>query len=146
MAILEKRVGLGLSGQDLFVNVAGGVRLTEPAADLGISLAVASSFSGAGAAHGHPDLRRSGPHRGDPGSERPGSAPQGGHKLGFRRALLALRQKERLGDYPVDPPGVETLAAAIRRPFPSEGIGWQCPPYTPRDQIFSLKAMAQPAL
>ena len=44
VAILEKRVGLALGGQDLFVNVAGGVRLTEPAADLGIALAVASSF------------------------------------------------------------------------------------------------------
>jgi DNA repair protein RadA/Sms len=44
LAVLEKREGLRLSSHDVFVNVAGGVRLTEPAVDLGILVAVASSF------------------------------------------------------------------------------------------------------
>jgi len=44
MAVLEKRVGLVLQNQDAYVNVAGGVRLDEPAIDLGIVMAVASSF------------------------------------------------------------------------------------------------------
>ncbi len=44
LAVLEKREGLRLSSHDVFVNVAGGVRLTEPAVDLGILTAVASSF------------------------------------------------------------------------------------------------------
>ncbi len=44
MAVLEKRGGLNLSGSDLFVNVAGGMRVDEPAADLGVALAIASSF------------------------------------------------------------------------------------------------------
>ena len=44
VAILEKKMGLQLTGQDIFVNVAGGVRLDEPAADLGALVAVASSF------------------------------------------------------------------------------------------------------
>ncbi|SNB47634.1 DNA repair protein RadA [Geobacter sp. DSM 9736] len=43
VAVLEKKVGLSLGGQDIFVNVAGGVRLNEPSADLGIVAAVASS-------------------------------------------------------------------------------------------------------
>jgi DNA repair protein RadA/Sms len=43
VAVLEKKVGLNLGGQDIFLNVAGGVRLSEPAADLGMALAVASS-------------------------------------------------------------------------------------------------------
>lgn len=43
VAVLEKKVGLSLAGQDIFLNVAGGVRLNEPAADLGMALAVASS-------------------------------------------------------------------------------------------------------
>ena len=43
VAVLEKKVGLHLSGQDIFLNVAGGVRISEPAADLGMILAVASS-------------------------------------------------------------------------------------------------------
>jgi len=44
MAVLEKRVGLNLSTQDAYVNVIGGIRIDEPAADLGVALAIASSF------------------------------------------------------------------------------------------------------
>ena len=44
VAVLEKRLGMPLSTCDVFVNVAGGVRVTEPAADLGIVAAVASSY------------------------------------------------------------------------------------------------------
>jgi len=43
VAVLEKKVGLHLSGQDIFLNAAGGVRLNEPSADLGIVAVVASS-------------------------------------------------------------------------------------------------------
>ncbi len=44
MAVLEKRVGLLLQNQDAFLNVAGGVKLDEPAVDLAIAICVASSF------------------------------------------------------------------------------------------------------
>ena len=44
LAVLEKRAGLHFSDRDVFVNVAGGVRLDEPAADLAIALALVSSF------------------------------------------------------------------------------------------------------
>jgi DNA repair protein RadA/Sms len=44
VAVMEKKMGLQLLGQDIFVNVAGGVRIDEPAVDLGIVAAVASSF------------------------------------------------------------------------------------------------------
>jgi DNA repair protein RadA/Sms len=43
LAVLEKRVGVRLANHDVFVNVAGGVRLDEPAVDLGVLMAVASS-------------------------------------------------------------------------------------------------------
>ena len=43
IAILEKKVELALAGQDIFLNVAGGVRLDEPAVDLGVIAALASS-------------------------------------------------------------------------------------------------------
>ncbi|MBA7605640.1 DNA repair protein RadA [subsurface metagenome] len=42
-AVLTKRVGLKLGNQDIIVNVTGGLRIGEPAADLGIALAIASS-------------------------------------------------------------------------------------------------------
>ena len=43
LAVLEKRAGLNLLGEDVFVNVAGGMTIDEPAADLGVIAAVASS-------------------------------------------------------------------------------------------------------
>lgn len=44
LAVLEKRAGLHFADRDVFVNVAGGVRLDEPAADMAVALALASSF------------------------------------------------------------------------------------------------------
>lgn len=44
VAVLEKRIGLRLEDQDVFLNVVGGVRLEDPAADLAVALAVASAF------------------------------------------------------------------------------------------------------
>jgi DNA repair protein RadA/Sms len=119
VAILEKRVGLALGGQDLYVNVAGGVRLTEPALDLGVALALASSF-----------LDQPVPadtlifgEVGLTGEIRAVSSPEvrlkEGHKLGFARVLLAQRQQEHLGQFPgLELLGVDTLAAAIRSLFP----------------------------
>ncbi len=44
MAVLEKRVGLKLANCDAYINIAGGIRMSEPAIDLGIVLAIVSSY------------------------------------------------------------------------------------------------------
>ncbi|MGI6112886.1 MAG: DNA repair protein RadA [Mahellales bacterium] len=44
MAVLEKRIGMALQNQDAYVNVVGGIRLSEPALDLGVISAISSSF------------------------------------------------------------------------------------------------------
>jgi DNA repair protein RadA/Sms len=44
LAVLEKRAGLSLANQDVFINLAGGVRIDEPATDLAIAIAIASNF------------------------------------------------------------------------------------------------------
>jgi len=44
LAVLERRAGLQLGTHDVYASVAGGLRVTEPAADLGVALAIASSF------------------------------------------------------------------------------------------------------
>jgi DNA repair protein RadA/Sms len=44
IAMLEKRVGFHLIGDDVFVNIAGGLEVDEPAADLGVVASIASSF------------------------------------------------------------------------------------------------------
>ena len=45
LAVLEKRAGLRIGNQDIYINIAGGLRVDEPAADLGIVVALASSLS-----------------------------------------------------------------------------------------------------
>lgn len=44
MAVLEKRLGMALGNSDAYVNIAGGIRMNEPAIDLGIVMAIVSSF------------------------------------------------------------------------------------------------------
>src|SRR5437588_12479982 len=44
IAMLEKRIGMQLLGDDVFVNIAGGLEVDEPAVDLGLVSAIASSF------------------------------------------------------------------------------------------------------
>src|SRR5204862_352780 len=75
LAVLEKRLGFPLQSQDVFVNVAGGARVTEPASDLGIAIAAASSYLDRPAL-----LGRHGRHRG------PGTRAGAGHRRGRRRS------------------------------------------------------------
>jgi len=51
VAVLSKRMGLRLHDQDVFVNVVGGLRISEPAADLSVAIAIASSFRDRPVAH-----------------------------------------------------------------------------------------------
>jgi len=44
MAVLEKRIGLSMSNYDAYVNIAGGIKMNEPAIDLGIVMALVSSY------------------------------------------------------------------------------------------------------
>jgi len=46
IAVLQKRAGLNLGNQDVFINVTGGIKVKEPAVDLAVALAIASSFRG----------------------------------------------------------------------------------------------------
>jgi DNA repair protein RadA/Sms len=91
IAVLEKRAGLSLAGADVFVNVAGGIRLEEPAADLALALALASSFRDRPLP---PDLVAIG-EVGLGGELRP--VPQierrmgEARRLGFRRAIVPKR-------------------------------------------------------
>ena len=44
VAVLEKRMGIRLENEDIFINVVGGIRIEDPAADLGVGIAIASAF------------------------------------------------------------------------------------------------------
>jgi len=116
LAILEKRIGLVLGDQDVYLNLAGGIRVVEPAADLPIALALCSSFRGAPfdprtAVFGEVGLT---------GEVRAVSSPEArvreAGKLGFDRCILPRGNLGRL--QPDDGPeliGVSSLEEAIDR-------------------------------
>ncbi len=82
VAVLEKVCGLRLGSHDVFINVAGGVRVTEPAVDLGIVSAMASSF-----------LDRTI----DPGTVVFGEVGLTGEVRGIHQMELRIREAERMG-------------------------------------------------
>ena len=106
LAVLAQRAGCDCLGSDVFVNVAGGVRLAEPAIDLGVACAIASSARGRAVdpqtvVFGEVGL--AGEVRAVPLTEqRLGEAA----KLGFTRALLPAQNLARLEERP---PGLELV-------------------------------------
>lgn len=94
MAVLQRRTGLNLDGCDTFVNVAGGVRVGEPAADLPLAAAIASgffdrSFPSDAIALGEVGL--GGEVRAVP---RAAERLQEAEKLGFERAVLPRKNRK----------------------------------------------------
>lgn len=98
LAVLAQRAGCDVLDRDVFVNVAGGLRLTEPAIDLGIACAIASSARGR-ALDGHTivfgELGLAGEIRAVPlCDQRLAEAA----RLGFRRAVLPAQNAARVED------------------------------------------------
>jgi len=91
LAVLEKRVGLELLGDDVYVSVAGGLEVDEPGADLGVAAAVASSCA-TGRCAAHRFLRRSVSRRGSLDGAR-GSAHQGGGADGLHARHPPVAQR-----------------------------------------------------
>ncbi len=118
VAVLERRAGLGLLGCDIFVNVAGGLQIDDPAADLAVSLALASSLknvamerrtvvfgevglAGELRAISQPDVRVS-----------------EAAKLGFGRVIMPVASERRLGgDLGLEIIGARRLEEALDAAF-----------------------------
>ncbi len=95
-AVLGKRLGVALGGQDVFVNVVGGLKLTEPAVDLAVALAIVSSARGLPIADDLAivgEIGLSGEIRSAGHLER---RLQEAAKLGFRRAVVPAASARRL--------------------------------------------------
>jgi DNA repair protein RadA/Sms len=91
LAVLEARCDLRLSGSDVYLNVAGGLRITEPAADLAVAAALVSAATGqpthAGAVY-FGEIGLSGEVRQVAQSD---ARLKEAQKLGFERAVLPRR-------------------------------------------------------
>ena len=114
VAVLEKKVGIHLSGMDIFLNAVGGVRLNEPSADLAMIMAVASS---------HLD-KPIDPHTmvigevGLAGEVRAITQPEQriveAEKLGFKTCILPAGNLKRLKKGRIKLEGVATVEAAMQ--------------------------------
>jgi DNA repair protein RadA/Sms len=119
VAVLEKKLGLRLQDQDLYLNFAGGFRVSEPAADAGILAAVYSSFRGLPAAAGtvvFGEVGLTGEIRGVAGSEK---RLREAAKLGFRRCILPTANLESVDSLPrgAEVAGVSHASEVIERLF-----------------------------
>ena len=116
VAVLNKRVGLRLSDQDIFVNVVGGLKINEPAADLAIATAIASSFKGTPVAADLAivgEIGLSGELR--TVSQLPKRLNEAA-KLGFKRCLIPkpFRRQEEIPSNGIEIIGVRSLQEALQ--------------------------------
>jgi DNA repair protein RadA/Sms len=118
LAVLEKRAGLPIGNQDVFVNVAGGGRVLEPAADLAIVIAAASSYMErpiAGDVVVVGEVGLTGEVRGVSGLEpRLRAAAQ----LGFRAAVVPKGSVADVAGVPLAVKGVATVGEALEALLP----------------------------
>jgi DNA repair protein RadA/Sms len=111
LAVLERKVGLAIGASDVFVNVAGGVRVEEPGVDLPVALALASSFRNRPVAHdvvAFGEIGLAGEVRGVP---RVQARIAEAVALGFRRAIIPTSSAAELsgsGDWATK---IEVVAA-----------------------------------
>jgi len=105
LAVMEKRLGLHLSGQDVYVNVIGGMQVDEPAIDLGIVAAVTSSLREAPIDHGTVVLGEMGLGGEVRAISQAELRVREAAKMGFRRCILPARNLAKLD--PVE--GIELI-------------------------------------
>lgn len=114
IAVLEKRAGLGLASQDIFVNVVGGIKVQEPAIDLGIAVAVASSLKEAPVEQQDIVLGEIGLGAEVRGVTQPEVRIKEAQRLGFKRCIIAKNNLKSLKiKGSIELIGVETVSEAL---------------------------------
>lgn len=116
IAVLEKRAGLALGGQDIYLNIAGGMKLNEPAVDLGIIATVASAYKNI-------PIPQSTVVMGEVGLTGEvrrinliGKRLKEAEKLGFKTCIIPENNKKSLKDeYKLDIIGVKNIGEALRK-------------------------------
>jgi DNA repair protein RadA/Sms len=118
VAVMEKRLGVHLNNQDIFLNIAGGMKVEEPGADLGVIAAISSSFRDKVI---DPEMAVFG-EVGLGGEVRGVSQPEvrvkEAARLGFKRILLPKPNQEKVkGVKGIELIGVKTVGEAIDKLF-----------------------------
>ncbi len=118
IAVLEKRIGLPLGNQDVYLNIAGGIKINEPSIDLGIVAVVASSYKNLPIPKGTVIMGEVGltgeVRRINMIEKRVKEA----EKLGFKSCIIPESNKKDLkDDYKLDIIGVSDIKEAIKKIF-----------------------------
>jgi DNA repair protein RadA/Sms len=114
VAVLEKKAGIHLGGMDIFINIVGGLKIVEPAADIGMIAAIVSSFREAPI---EPSIFLFG-ETGLSGEVRAvahaGQRLKEAAKIGFKKAIIPINNAERLKDnYGLTVIGVKNVEEVI---------------------------------
>ena len=118
VAVMEKRLGMHLMGHDVFMNVVGGVRVDEPAADLGVISAVASSFLDKPVAEGTAVMGEVGLTGEVRAISQVDARVAEAEKMGFTRCVVpATSLKRASGRSRIELVGARTLAEAMEIVF-----------------------------
>ncbi|MGA9262031.1 MAG: DNA repair protein RadA [Desulfobacterales bacterium] len=118
VAVMEKKLGMQLLGHDIFMNVAGGVKIDEPAVDMGIVAAVASSFLDKSIPEGTLVLGEVGLTGEVRGIGQVETRLQEAQKMGFTRCLVPQSNRTRLsGTGGMTITGIRTISEGIENLF-----------------------------
>ena len=99
VAVLEKRIGLAIEAEDIFVNVAGGIKIEDPTADLAVATAVASAFKAEEVIPDTVILGEVGLAGEIRSISQPGLRINEAEKLGFKYAIIPKNNYKSFKDY-----------------------------------------------
>ena len=117
-AVMEKKIGMHLMGYDIFMNVAGGVKVTEPAMDMAIVAAVASSFLDKAISDSTVVLGEIGLTGEVRAIGQADTRIAESQKMGFSRCLLPKSNLKRLPDIDgIEIEGVRTVSEVVEKLF-----------------------------
>ena len=115
IAVLEKRTGLPLGNQDVYLNIVGGIKINEPALDLGIILAVSSSYKNIPIPNDVIAIGEVGLTGEVRSVNQIEKRIKEAEKLGFRKCIIPESNKKLLKDiYKLDIIGVQNISDAMR--------------------------------
>jgi DNA repair protein RadA/Sms len=118
IAVLEKRIGLFLQNQDAYLNVAGGVKLDEPAVDLAVAVSIASSFRDLPTQPYDVVFGEIGLTGEVRGVSRIDQRVKEAYKLGFKRVIMPQKSlKGWTAPSGIEVIGVQTVAEALKAAF-----------------------------
>ncbi|MDO8281613.1 MAG: DNA repair protein RadA [Thermodesulfovibrionia bacterium] len=113
IAVLDKRIGMQLGGMDVYVNVVGGLKIDEPAVDMGIITAVASSFKNKPIAPGiitFGEVGLSGELRAISQAE---TRIKEAAKLGFKKAIVPTNNAKKIKGLDIEVIGAKNLEESL---------------------------------